>query len=191
MSSLPAERFRQQANLVQVFGRDRQRDGIADGFVEAVIGAVLEQERLILVGALVEVVAEFVVNGDEVFAAHLDAHLDAQIVFVVDVPGAGVADDIAVGGLGEQRALPECWRQRREAQRGEEAFAVLHHAVGVEVLRLQQFGDVVGCFCLRRSDQREDVAPLLRPGIAEQVRGDRAVGGTTLGPYFSTSFART
>jgi len=86
---------------VQVFGRDRQRDGIADRLVEAVIGSVLKHEWLIFVGALVEVVSEFVVDGDEIGAAHLDAHLHAEIVLVIDIPRAGMADYVAVGGLGE------------------------------------------------------------------------------------------
>ena len=56
----------EQADLLQILRRDRERDGVADGLVEAVIGAVLEQERLVFVGALVEVVPEFVVDGDEI-----------------------------------------------------------------------------------------------------------------------------
>ena len=85
-----------QPDLLQVLGRDRQRDRVADGLVEAVVGAVAEQERLLVVGALVVVVAQLVVDGDEVLAVDLDAHLDAQVVVVVDVPGAGVADHLAV-----------------------------------------------------------------------------------------------
>ena len=126
----------QQANLVEVLGRDGQRDSIANGLVEPVIGAALEQERLLLVGALIEVVSQLVVDGDEIFAADLDAHFQAQVVEVVDVPGAGVADDFAVLRLDEQRALPERLGQRRKPHRGEEAFAILHHADGVDVLLL-------------------------------------------------------
>ncbi len=59
------------------------------------------------VGPLVEVVAQLVVDRHEVLGVDLDAHLDAQVVDPVDVPGAGVADDVAVGGLREQRTLPE------------------------------------------------------------------------------------
>ena len=40
-------------------------------------------------------------------SVELDAHLDAQIVVVVHVPRARVADDLAVARLHEQRALPE------------------------------------------------------------------------------------
>ena len=78
----------EQADLVQILGRHRQRDGVADGFVEAVVGAVLEQERLVLVGALVEVVAQLVMDGDEILAADLDAHLQAQIVLELSMSQA-------------------------------------------------------------------------------------------------------
>ena len=61
----------------------------------------------LLVGALVEVVAQLVVDGDEVLAGDLDAHLEAEVVDVVDVPGAGVADHVAVARPQEQGALPE------------------------------------------------------------------------------------
>ena len=57
----------QQAELHQVFRRHRERDGVAHGFVKSVIGAVAEQVRLLVVGALVEVVAQLVMDGVEVF----------------------------------------------------------------------------------------------------------------------------
>ena len=105
--------------LHQVLRRDRQRDGVADGFVESVVGAVAEQERLLVVGALVEVVAQLVMDGGEILGGDVDAHLDAQIVHEVDVPGAGVAHHVAVARLDEQRAFPERLRQRRESERRE------------------------------------------------------------------------
>jgi hypothetical protein len=43
---------------------------------------------LLVVGALVVVVAELVVDGDEVVAVHLDAHLDAQIVDLLSMSQA-------------------------------------------------------------------------------------------------------
>ena len=109
-------RLLDEAELHQVLGRDRERDGVADRLVEAVVGAVAEQHRLLVVGALVEVVAQLVVDGGEVLRRGLDAHLDAQIVQVVDVPGAGVAHHFAVARLDEQRPLPEGRRQRRESR---------------------------------------------------------------------------
>ena len=56
----------EQADLHQVLRRDRQRDGVADGFVEAVVGAVAEERRQRVVGALIEVVAQLVVDRQEV-----------------------------------------------------------------------------------------------------------------------------
>src|SRR5205823_12943842 len=104
----------EQAELYQILGRDGERDGIANRLMEAIIGAVAEGWRLPVVGALVKVVTQFVVDGEEVFNADLDAHLEAQVVERVDVPGAGVAHYIAVARLEEQRALPESRGQRVE-----------------------------------------------------------------------------
>ena len=87
------------------------------------------------VGALIEIVAQFVVDGEEILAGDLDADFDAQIVGGIDIPGAGVAYHVAVARLREQRALPESLRQRRESERGEEALAVLHHLSQSAVLR--------------------------------------------------------
>src|SRR5205823_10173151 len=68
----------QQAQLDQVFGRDGKRDGIAHGLVETVVGAVAERWRQLVISALVEIVAQFVVNGEKIFVRDLDAHLQAQ-----------------------------------------------------------------------------------------------------------------
>jgi hypothetical protein len=59
-------------------------------------------------------VAQFVMDYLEVFRRDLDAHLDAQVVLEIDVPGAGVAHHIAVRGFGKQRPFPESIRQRGE-----------------------------------------------------------------------------
>jgi hypothetical protein len=73
-------------------------------------------------------VPELVVDRDQILLVDLDAHLDAEVVVVgLDVPGARVADDLAILGLGEHRALPEGLGQRVEAERGEERLAELHH----------------------------------------------------------------
>src|SRR5205814_689041 len=73
------------------------------------------------------VVAELVVDGDQVLLRRLDAHLDAQIVVHGHVPGAGVAHHLAVLGLGQHRALPEGPGQRVEAERGAELLPDLDH----------------------------------------------------------------
>ncbi len=83
--------------------------------------------RLLVVGPLVVIVAKLVVDGHEVVGIDLGAHLDAQVVLVVEVPGRGVADHFAVARAGDLRALPEAGRKRREAKRGVEALAGLHH----------------------------------------------------------------
>ena len=109
----------------------------------------------------------------------LDAHLDAQVVLVVDVPGRGVAHDFAVRGLGEHRAAVEGRRQRREAERGEEALADLDHVDSASIFFCsisvgQVVADVAGAL---GRDERIDVAPFLRPHVAEQVGADRAGRG--------------
>ena len=80
----------------------------------------------------------------EVLRVDVDAHLDAQVVDAVDVPGAGVADDFAIARLHEQRPLPERLRQRLEAERREEPLADAHHLDGIDLLRLQVVGQREG-----------------------------------------------
>jgi hypothetical protein len=80
-------RLVEKSKLNQILGRDRKRDGIADGFVESVVGAVAEQQRQLVVGALIKVVTQLMMDGREILGVDLDAHLDAQIVVVVYVPG--------------------------------------------------------------------------------------------------------
>lgn len=135
--------------------------------MEAIIGAVFEKERLLLIGPLVHVVAEFMVNRDEIDIANLQADFDAEIVLVVDVPGAGVADDVAVRGFGEQRPLPKGPGQGRESHGDEEVFRVLHHTAGIDRLRFQQFGQVVAAAFCRHTQQGINIAPFLGPGIAQ------------------------
>ena len=118
------------------------------------------------------------VNGGEIVAVLLDAHLDAHIVLVVEIPRAGVAHHFAIGGFHEHRAFPERFGQFLEAERGEEALTRAHHVELAHALRLDQLGQVIaqiaGAF---GGDQRIYVAPFLRPHIAEQIRTDRTVGG--------------
>ncbi len=62
-----------QADLLQIFRRDRERDGVPDGFVESVVGAVAEQERLIAVGEVVIDVAQLMMHGDEIVRGVVEA----------------------------------------------------------------------------------------------------------------------
>ena len=73
-----------------------KRDRVADRFVETVVGAVPKQHGQFVVGALIKIMTEFVMDRSEVFFRRLDTHLDAQVLDVIDVPGAGVANDITV-----------------------------------------------------------------------------------------------
>ena len=104
--------------------------------METVIRAIAEQERLFVVGALIEVVAQFVMDGDEILFRNIEANLDAQVIEGIEIPRAGVAHNVAVARLGEHGALPERGRQRRESQRGEEVLAIVDH---VERLRIALF----------------------------------------------------
>ena len=84
--------------------------------METVVGAALIQERLFLVRAEVEVMAQLVVNGAKIVVGLLGAHLDAQVVQVVDVPRARVAYHLPVARPREHRALPERRGERIEAE---------------------------------------------------------------------------
>ena len=164
-----------QADLHEIFWRNRERDRIADCLVEPVIGAILEQEALVLVGALIIVVAELVVDGGEVVAIHLDAHLDANIVLGIDIPGTGVANDFAVRRFGEQRPFVEGLWQRLKTERREKAFAGIDHLQRIIALCLEQFGGVITDIpCPCRCDDIINIAPFLGPHIAEQIGADRA-----------------
>ena len=57
------------------------------------------QKALILIGSLVVVVSQFVVNCFEIFGVDLDTHFDTQIIFLVYVPGRSMADDLAILGF--------------------------------------------------------------------------------------------
>ena len=57
--------------LDEVFRRDRQRQCVPDGLVEPVVGAVAQERWQCVVGAVVKIVPEFVVNGFEVLLGDL------------------------------------------------------------------------------------------------------------------------
>src|SRR5690606_38938541 len=105
--------------------------------MKAVMRTFAEQDVLLVIRALVEVVAEFVVNGLKVLRVDLRAHLDAQIVDAIDVPRGSMTDDVTVVRLLDQRALPKRLRQRLEAERREERLAGLDHSTRREALLVQ------------------------------------------------------
>ena len=174
---------RDEPQLLEVSRRHREHQRVADGLVEAVVRSALIEEPQLVIGMEVVVVPELVVDGGEVLLGGrvADAHLDPQVVGEGDVPGAGVADHVAVAGLGDHRPLPERLRERIEPHRGEERLAGLHHPRRVPLLRGEGTAHVEVGDSLVRLDQRIDVGPLLRPHVAEQVRRDRlAVGDLVL-----------
>ena len=76
-----------ETQRLQISRRDGKRNGIADRLVESIVGSTAEEKWLLVVGALIEVVAQLVMHGGEVIGRYLDAHLHAQVVGVVHVPG--------------------------------------------------------------------------------------------------------
>ena len=77
-------------------------------------------------------------------------------------------------GLVNSDRSQNVWRQRRKAERHEEALAVARHLPLVDLPALQDLGQVEARIGVGRRDQRVDVLPGLRPHVAEQVRGNRA-----------------
>ena len=138
--------------------------------------AGLEQRLQIVVHQVVVDVAQLVMDGGELFLGRLDALLDPHVALHVQIPGAGVADHVAVARLGEHGFFVERRRQLRQADGGEEVFGGAGHALGTVVLRIQRAADVqIVALAGVGFHQRIDVAPLLGPHIAQQVGGDGAV----------------
>src|SRR5258707_15616952 len=133
--------------------------------MEAVIGAVAEEERVAFVSALIVIVAQLMVDGNKIFVANLDAHLETHGLVKINVPRAGVADNVTVAGLHEQRALPKSFLRLRKSKRAEEANAIADHAVLVYFVVFQKLRQVVAFVGIGRRDQRINVAPLLRPHV--------------------------
>ncbi len=157
----------EQPHLLQVRGRDRERDGIADRLMKAVVGSILKQDRERMILGEVVVVPELVMDGDQIVHVDLDAHLDAQVAVVVHVPGARVADHLAPRWLLEHRALPEGLGQLRQPERREERLAQLHHADLVVLLLDQRGRDVELPLAREGLEVPVQIAPLLRPHVAE------------------------
>ena len=109
---------------------------------------------------------ELVMDGREVFAGYVNAHLDAQVVYKIHVPRAGVAHHVTVLGLHEKRPLPESLGQGRKSQGREEVFAIAHHLPGVGITAFQNLGKVVARIGILRRYQGIDILPLLSPQIA-------------------------
>ena len=145
---------RQQTQPFQVSGRDGQRERVAEGLVKAFVGTGLIERGELVVGVKVIVVAELVVDRDQILLRGLDAHLDPQIVVHADVLRAGVAHHLPVARLDQHRPLPEGRGQGIEPQGREELLAGLHHLDGVPPLRHQRRRDIQGGLARVRLDQR-------------------------------------
>ena len=152
--------------------------------MEAVIRAVAEEEWKLVVGPLIKVVSELVMDRGEVFRFRLDAHLNTQVIHVIDVPGARMAHHLAIARPREERPFPESPGQRHEAKRGVETFAGPHHVLRVHLPVLEDVRERITGIGVGRLHERIDVRPVLRPDVAEQMRRNRAVGGNHVAVLF-------
>src|SRR5262249_61191154 len=107
--------------------------------MKSIICTIHKKIWLVLVCALVKVMPQLVMNGDEIFIADLDAHLDANIILVVDVPCGRMTNNVPISRFIEQRALPKRWWQRIESQRLVKILSVLDHPTRIQIFRAQQF----------------------------------------------------
>ncbi len=143
--------------------------------MKPVVGAVAQDDGQLTVCALVEVVTQLVVDGNEVLGRRIDAHLDPDVLLEVDVPRARMTYHLAVPRLGQQRPLPERLRQLLESEGREEALAELRHLDRRDAARLQDVAERHAPGAAGRGDEVVDVAPVLRPDVAEQVRRNRTI----------------
>src|SRR5262245_57610213 len=97
------------------------------------------------------------VDHPEVFRGDIDAHLDAQVVVIVDVPRARVTDNLTIARFDEHGTLPKSRGQGGESQGGKKSLAVADHFTLVVFPRLQYFGEVETWIDVGRSDQVVDV----------------------------------
>src|SRR3546814_8115489 len=81
--------------------------------------------------------------SNEIVAINLVAHLDTDIVLVVDIPGTGVADDLPILGLCDHRPGPKGFGQRRKSQRAVKTFTGFHHFQGIIALCDKQVANVI------------------------------------------------
>src|SRR4051794_10998554 len=118
--------------------------------------------------------SEFVVNRTEILARNVDAHLDAKIVHIIDIPGTRVTHYLPVARLDKEGSLPEGLGKRIETERSKETLAIANHFFLVDLLTLQDLGQVIAGVSVRRGQDWVEILPALRPHIAEKMRGNRA-----------------
>src|SRR5579871_1892567 len=164
----------EEPDLNEVLGRDREPDGVPDRLVEPVVRAVPVDEGLVAVRPLVVVVAELVVDRLEVVGGDLDAHLDPKVLLEVEVPRAGVADDLPVPRPGEHRPVPERGGQWVEPEGDEELLSVPYHLLRCRAPVDQDLREVHSGPGRRGGHERVDQLPALGPHVPKEVRGDRS-----------------
>ena len=65
--------------------------------MKAIVRAVQIQIRLLVISALIIIMPQLVVDGHKVVGVDFDAHFDAQIIDIVDIPCGGMTNDFAIG----------------------------------------------------------------------------------------------
>lgn len=95
-------------DIFQVTGRGRaERYNIADSFVESRICTLLVNSGLILVLQIILDVAHLVMRSQQIFHVDPRALFNPEILAVVEVPGARVADHFATLLLLQDRPVPK------------------------------------------------------------------------------------
>ena len=102
--------FTDQAQLPEIPRRHRQLQRVAYAFVKTIVGAGAKQDGLVLVHQVIVNVAQLVMQCDQRVFGLFHTLFDTHIVAIIERPGAGVADDIPVSRLAQQRTFPECVR---------------------------------------------------------------------------------
>src|SRR4051794_36149570 len=105
--------------------------------MKTVIRATAKQKRLLSVSELVVVMAQFVMHGNEIVGSDVDTQLQANILVIINVPGAGMTNHVTITRFRQHRPLPKRLRQRGKPERLEKSFTILHNSASIDLLGLQ------------------------------------------------------
>src|SRR5664279_1471174 len=97
--------------------------------MEAVVRAVAKKKRLLVIGALVEVMPQFVMNRCEVVGIDFNTHLHTQIVGRINVPCRSVAHYVAITRMYKLGTLPEGFGKWGKSKRGKKVLAIINHVL--------------------------------------------------------------